>query len=138
MTRVLVVEDQKRLAASLRKGLEEEGYEVATSTPKVCPCLPASYEVGSTDTCPVVAWQIVSTYSDTCRCAKHTRQSASSWGLRDGGVLTSCAAHTDRRSNQAHSIATSTPSDCRCHRRKSESAGGTRQLSNRRIKGSDG
>lgn len=31
MTRVLVVEDQKRLAASLRKGLEEEGYEVATS-----------------------------------------------------------------------------------------------------------
>ena len=31
MSRVLVVEDQKRLAASLRKGLEEEGYEVATS-----------------------------------------------------------------------------------------------------------
>jgi two-component system, OmpR family, copper resistance phosphate regulon response regulator CusR len=31
MARVLVVEDQKRLAASLRKGLEEEGYEVVTS-----------------------------------------------------------------------------------------------------------
>lgn len=31
MARVLVVEDQKRLAASLRKGLEEEGYEVITS-----------------------------------------------------------------------------------------------------------
>jgi two-component system, OmpR family, copper resistance phosphate regulon response regulator CusR len=32
MARVLVVEDQRRLAASLRKGLEEEGYEVATSS----------------------------------------------------------------------------------------------------------
>ena len=31
MTRVLVVEDQERLAASLRKGLEEDGYEVAMS-----------------------------------------------------------------------------------------------------------
>lgn len=31
MSRVLVVEDQKRLAASLRQGLEEEGYEVVTS-----------------------------------------------------------------------------------------------------------
>jgi hypothetical protein len=34
---------------------------------------------------------------------------------QDGGVSTSCAAHTDIRSNQAHSIATSTPNDCRCH-----------------------
>lgn len=32
MARLLVIEDQKRLAASLRRGLEEEGYEVATST----------------------------------------------------------------------------------------------------------
>ena len=32
MTRVLVVEDQRRLAASLRQGLEEEGYEVAPSS----------------------------------------------------------------------------------------------------------
>lgn len=33
MPRVLIVEDQKRLVASLRRGLEEEGYEVvATST----------------------------------------------------------------------------------------------------------
>lgn len=31
MPRVLVVEDQKRLLGSLRKGLEEEGYEVETS-----------------------------------------------------------------------------------------------------------
>jgi DNA-binding response OmpR family regulator len=31
MARVLVVEDQKRLLGSLRKGLEEEGYEVETS-----------------------------------------------------------------------------------------------------------
>src|SRR5215203_4719454 len=28
---ILVVEDQKRLAASLRKGLEEEGFEVGTA-----------------------------------------------------------------------------------------------------------
>src|SRR3954463_6467130 len=28
---ILIVEDQKRLAASLRKGLEEEGFEVATA-----------------------------------------------------------------------------------------------------------
>lgn len=32
MTRLLVVEDQKRLLASLRRGLEEEGYEVAACT----------------------------------------------------------------------------------------------------------
>ena len=31
MPRVLIVEDQKRLLASLRRGLEEEGYEVLTS-----------------------------------------------------------------------------------------------------------
>ncbi|MEX0702975.1 MAG: response regulator transcription factor [Planctomycetales bacterium] len=31
MARVLVVEDQKRLLASLRRGLEEEGYDVATA-----------------------------------------------------------------------------------------------------------
>src|SRR5262245_12240461 len=31
MTRVLVVEDQKRLLASLRRGLEEEGFEVETA-----------------------------------------------------------------------------------------------------------
>jgi two-component system copper resistance phosphate regulon response regulator CusR len=29
--RILIVEDQRRLAASLRKGLEEEGFEVATA-----------------------------------------------------------------------------------------------------------
>jgi DNA-binding response OmpR family regulator len=33
MTRVLVVEDQRRLAASLRKGLEEEGYDDADRQP---------------------------------------------------------------------------------------------------------
>jgi len=32
MHRLLVVEDQKRLLASLRQGLEEEGYEVATAS----------------------------------------------------------------------------------------------------------
>jgi two-component system copper resistance phosphate regulon response regulator CusR len=32
MPRVLVVEDQKRLSASLRRGLEEEAYEVATAS----------------------------------------------------------------------------------------------------------
>jgi two-component system, OmpR family, copper resistance phosphate regulon response regulator CusR len=31
MARVLIVEDQRRLAASLRKGLEEEGYQAAAS-----------------------------------------------------------------------------------------------------------
>ncbi len=31
MPRLLIVEDQKRLLASLRRGLEEEGYEVVTS-----------------------------------------------------------------------------------------------------------
>jgi len=31
MPRVLIVEDQKKLAGSLRRGLEEEGYEVATA-----------------------------------------------------------------------------------------------------------
>lgn len=31
MARVLVIEDQKRLQASLRRGLEEEGYEVTSS-----------------------------------------------------------------------------------------------------------
>src|SRR5829696_6193047 len=31
MAHVLIVEDQKKLAASLRKGLEEEGFEVATA-----------------------------------------------------------------------------------------------------------
>src|ERR687887_369972 len=31
MPRVLVVEDQKRLLASLRRGLEEEGFEVETA-----------------------------------------------------------------------------------------------------------
>ncbi len=31
MSRVLVVEDQKRLSASLRRGLEEDGYEVAAA-----------------------------------------------------------------------------------------------------------
>jgi DNA-binding response OmpR family regulator len=31
MPRVLVVEDQKKLLASLQRGLEEEGYEVATA-----------------------------------------------------------------------------------------------------------
>jgi two-component system copper resistance phosphate regulon response regulator CusR len=31
MSRVLIVEDQKRLLASVRKGLEEEGYEVVTA-----------------------------------------------------------------------------------------------------------
>jgi DNA-binding response OmpR family regulator len=31
MSRVLIVEDQKRLLNSLRRGLEEEGYEVETS-----------------------------------------------------------------------------------------------------------
>jgi len=31
MTRVLIVEDQKRLQASLRRGLEEEGYDVAAA-----------------------------------------------------------------------------------------------------------
>jgi DNA-binding response OmpR family regulator len=32
MHRLLIVEDQKRLASSLRRGLEEEGYEVATAS----------------------------------------------------------------------------------------------------------
>jgi hypothetical protein len=32
MTRLLIVEDQKRLLQSLRRGLEEEGYEVAVAT----------------------------------------------------------------------------------------------------------
>src|SRR5215204_3436191 len=32
MSRVLIVEDQKRLQASLRRGLEEEGYEVASAS----------------------------------------------------------------------------------------------------------
>ena len=32
MSRVLIVEDQKRLQASLRRGLEEEGYQVAAAT----------------------------------------------------------------------------------------------------------
>ena len=31
MPRVLIVEDQKRLVGSLRRGLEEEGYEVASA-----------------------------------------------------------------------------------------------------------
>jgi len=31
MPRVLIVEDQKKLAGSLRRGLEEEGYEVVTA-----------------------------------------------------------------------------------------------------------
>ena len=31
MAHVLIVEDQKKLAASLRKGLEEEGFEVGTA-----------------------------------------------------------------------------------------------------------
>src|SRR5947199_2144453 len=31
MPQILVVEDQKRLSASLRRGLEEEGYSVATA-----------------------------------------------------------------------------------------------------------
>jgi two-component system, OmpR family, copper resistance phosphate regulon response regulator CusR len=31
MSQILVVEDQKRLSASLRRGLEEEGYAVATA-----------------------------------------------------------------------------------------------------------
>jgi DNA-binding response OmpR family regulator len=31
MTHILIVEDQKKLAASLRKGLEEEGFEVGTA-----------------------------------------------------------------------------------------------------------
>jgi two-component system, OmpR family, copper resistance phosphate regulon response regulator CusR len=32
MARLLIVEDQKKLLQSLRRGLEEEGYEVATAT----------------------------------------------------------------------------------------------------------
>jgi len=32
MARVLIVEDQKKLLQSLRRGLEEEGYDVATAT----------------------------------------------------------------------------------------------------------
>lgn len=32
MVRLLVIEDQKKLLASLRRGLEEEGYEVHTAT----------------------------------------------------------------------------------------------------------
>ena len=32
MARVLIVEDQKKLLHSLRRGLAEEGYDVATST----------------------------------------------------------------------------------------------------------
>lgn len=32
MSHVLIVEDQKRLQASLRRGLEEEGYQVAAAT----------------------------------------------------------------------------------------------------------
>jgi two-component system copper resistance phosphate regulon response regulator CusR len=32
MPRLLIVEDQKKLQASLRRGLEEEGYEVVTSS----------------------------------------------------------------------------------------------------------
>src|SRR5262245_50779729 len=31
MARVLIIEDQKRLLGSLRRGLEEEGYEVITA-----------------------------------------------------------------------------------------------------------
>lgn len=31
MARLLVIEDQKKLLASLRRGLEEEGYEVQTA-----------------------------------------------------------------------------------------------------------
>lgn len=32
MSRVLVIEDQKKLLSSLKKGLEQEGYEVVTAT----------------------------------------------------------------------------------------------------------
>jgi two-component system copper resistance phosphate regulon response regulator CusR len=32
MVRILVIEDQKRLQASLRRGLEEDGYEVASAS----------------------------------------------------------------------------------------------------------
>jgi DNA-binding response OmpR family regulator len=32
MSRVLIIEDQKKLLSSLRRGLEEEGYEVATAS----------------------------------------------------------------------------------------------------------
>lgn len=31
MGRILIVEDQKKLAASLRRGLEEEGFEVSVA-----------------------------------------------------------------------------------------------------------